>query len=253
MICVEKSSRISNLPSVRQRLAAVAETLKPMRKNLAAVRQLLDVQQKRKLHKDEQQYLPKLLRSEFYLELIDAAPAVLDLFIDADDARAAKLGELLANMATKYSEWTQAAMKKDGGVDQRRHGGAAAWHMRRAPLLHEASRPLVLRWLLKTGAAAVANFARLPIEELPIPPPQTMGPPKSAPRGVPALPPLELPPPVARAGATKKAWKPTAVGPPSGAPRGVAASPPAKTPAPEAPRRRPDESITTFCRLMRAL
>ena len=37
------------LPSVRQRLAAVAETLKPMRKNLAAVRQLLDVQQKRKL------------------------------------------------------------------------------------------------------------------------------------------------------------------------------------------------------------
>ena len=97
-----------------------------------------------------------------------------------------------------------------------------------------------------------ASAVRL-VTHLSAEPPQTMGPPKSAPRGVPALPPLELPPPVARAGATKKAWKPTAVGPPSGAPRGVAASPPAKTPAPEAPRRRPDESITTFCRLMRAL
>ena len=157
-------------------------------------------------------------------------------------------------MSTKYSEWTQAALKSGGGIDQRRHGHAdMAWHMRRAPLLAEASRPLVLRWLLRAGGAAVEANRRKPIDELPIAPPHTMGPPASAPRGVPSLPPLELPPPVPRAGAPKRAWKPPAVGPPSGAPRGLAASPPSATPAPEAPKRKADEAINAFRRLMKAM
>ena len=58
---------------------------------------------------------------------------------------------------------------------------------------------------------------------------------------------------VARAGATEEGGSRPLWARRAARRASVAASPPAKTPAPEAPRRRPDESITTFCRLMRAL
>ena len=111
---------------------------------------------------------------------------------------------------------------------------------------HEGELPSSCgRWQAAETGAAV-NFARLPIEEADPAAADEPGPPCRA-GGVPAAR-SSAPLPVARAGATKKAWKPTA-GPRrwrAARRRAVAAGGDAWRRI--APRRRPDESITTSLR-----
>ena len=211
----------SRLNSVRTRLCEIAATIKPMRREMGGVRQLLEYQREGQLSvKDAEKHKKFVLLGVFYIDLARALPCAIDRFVEATDDEAAILAAALYSMAQNYVHWN---LDPARSTLLAQHGLPQLQGLRYAPLIREPKRPLALRWMLHVGAKANEALGRQPLEVRTIPPPPFMGPPEGPPRGgafVAA--PLELAGPSAK---HSRMVRPATMEPPSGAPCGPRCKP----------------------------
>lgn len=116
-----------------------------------------------------------------------AVPSLIDLYVDSNPAQASALAVALQTVEAAYVTWYSQPPRATVPV-----GRPALQALRIAPLLKEAARPRMLRWMVmhlrrsRTQRRAPRTIA------LALPPPPFMGPPKGAPIGPRVGPPTTL-------------------------------------------------------------